>query len=140
VVGATGTTPLSYQWQLGTNLLDGATNSLFTITNAQMSDRGSYSVIVTNIAGSVISSGAVLTVTQPGFANIISAGGGSFILSGAGGTRGGIYYVLTATNLTLPFTNWTPIATDRFDNLGGFTFTNAAPANAPQLFYLLQQP
>ena len=67
-VTATGTAPLSYQWQVnGTNLVNGgpvsgATTNLLTISNVQTNNSGSYTLIVTNLAGSVTSSNAVLTV------------------------------------------------------------------------------
>ena len=74
VVGATGTPPLSYQWQMGTNqiwtnLVDGgsisgATSTILTITNTDMTNGGNYQVIVTNYGGSVTSSVVVLTVTN----------------------------------------------------------------------------
>ena len=61
-VVATGSVPLSYQWCFyGTNL-NGATGSVYTRTNAQPADEGPYSVVVSNIAGSVASSNAALTV------------------------------------------------------------------------------
>ena len=82
----------------------------------------------------------VVIVSSPSFGRIIAVGDGSFILSGTGGGSNGAYYVLTTTNLTLPLTNWTYIATNQFDNLGGFIFTNVAQTNAPQQFYILQQP
>ena len=64
-VTATGTPPLSYQWRLyGTNL-SGATTSSCTRTNAQLADAGPYSVLVTNSAGPVTSSNALLTVIEP---------------------------------------------------------------------------
>jgi hypothetical protein len=148
VVIATGTPPLSYQWQVnGTNLVDGgrfsgATTNLLTITNAQTSDSGSYSVTVMGPGGSVTSSNAVLTVIVPlpDFGKIIAAGDGSFILSGTGGGANGTYYVLTSSNLLIPLTNWMYIATNQFDGSGNFIFTNAAPTNAPQWFYILQLP
>ena len=56
---------ISYQWLLtGTNLA-GATNAVFVRTNAQFSDSGSYSVLVTNLAGAVTSAPAMLIVTNP---------------------------------------------------------------------------
>jgi hypothetical protein len=149
-VTAVGLTPLNYRWQEnGTDLVNAGrigpvTNNALTITNAQTGDDGGYTVIVTNSVGSVTSSPpAVLTVlTSPLFGSIMAAGGtnGGFILSGAGGTNNGTYYVLTTTNLTLPLTNWTLVATNQFDSLGGFIFTNAAQTNAPQQFYILEQP
>ena len=68
-VVATGTAPLSYQWQKGGVNLSGATNATLTLTNAQATDVGSYVVVVTNAAGSVNSSMVTLTVngaTVPG--------------------------------------------------------------------------
>jgi hypothetical protein len=64
-VTATGTTPFSYQWFLGTNPITGATASNYTRADAQPADAGNYSVQVTNLAGSVTSSNAMLTVVQP---------------------------------------------------------------------------
>jgi hypothetical protein len=59
---AEGTAPLGYQWSVGgTNLVD-ATNSVLVITNAQLSDAGSYAVEVSNAFGSEQSSNAVLSV------------------------------------------------------------------------------
>ena len=122
--------------------ISGAISNVLTISNVQTTDSGSYSVIVTNLGGSVTSSNAVLTVIvpSPSFGNIIAAGGGSFILSGTGGVSNGTYYVLTSSNLLVPLTNWTYIATNQFDSEGDFIFTNTAQTNAPQQFYLLQLP
>ena len=54
-----------YQWQFnGTNLLN-ATNSVLVITNAQLSDAGSYAAEVSNAYGSTDSSNAVLFVGAP---------------------------------------------------------------------------
>ena len=61
-VVATGTTPLDYQWQHGSVSIAGATNSSLALTNLQSTDAGSYSVMVSNILGSVLSSEATLTM------------------------------------------------------------------------------
>jgi hypothetical protein len=146
VVLATGTPPLSYQWQVdGTNLEDGgqfngAVSNVLTISDIQLTNSGTYTVVITNIAGSVTSSNAVLTVGQLSFTGMTAVGDGSFILSGFGGPINGTYYVLSASDLTLPLTNWIFIATNRFDGFGGFIFTNAMQTNAPQQFYILKLP
>lgn len=145
-VTAIGGVPLSYQWLLeGTNLVEGgrivgSTNSVLTISNAQISDDGGYVVIVTNAFGAATSSPpAVLAVlTAPMFGGITAGTNGGFILKGAGGTNGGTYFVLTATNLVTPLGSWTPVATNQFNSLGQFVFTNIAPTDTPALFYLLQ--
>jgi RHS repeat-associated protein len=65
-VTATGTLPLSYQWWFnGTNALGGATNISLTLANVQTTNAGNYSVVVMNVAGSAISSNAVLSVYSP---------------------------------------------------------------------------
>ena len=67
-VTATGTAPLSYQWQKdGVDLTDGgsitgATTATLTITSVMESDEGGYRCVVTNIAGMVTSNTATLTV------------------------------------------------------------------------------
>jgi hypothetical protein len=62
-VGASGSGPLSYQWRKNGSNIAGATNASYTVSSAQLSDSGSsYSVVVTNSAGSVISNPATLTV------------------------------------------------------------------------------
>lgn len=64
-VTAVGTTPLSCQWQFNSAPISGATATNYTVTNAQSTDAGSYSVVVTNSLGSVTSSVASLTVILP---------------------------------------------------------------------------
>jgi Immunoglobulin domain len=89
---ATGTAPLSYQWKFGGNDISGATNSAFTITNTQPINAGNYSVLITNIAGSMPGSNAALTViippaltSQPQGANV-AAGADVLFSVGASGT------------------------------------------------------
>jgi hypothetical protein len=67
-VTASGMSPLSYQWNFnGTNIL-GATNTTLILTNVQISQAGNYTVLVTNLYGSILSSNAMLTVTLDHFA------------------------------------------------------------------------
>lgn len=61
-VTATGTEPLAYQWFKDGAEIEGATTSVYEVTLAQTSDSGVYTVRVSNIAGSVTSSGAVVKV------------------------------------------------------------------------------
>ena len=65
-VTAGGVPALSYQWKFNTNTaLLNATGTSFTITNVHLSQAGTYSVVVTNAAGSLTSSPAILSVTTP---------------------------------------------------------------------------
>jgi hypothetical protein len=64
-VGVNGTQPLSYQWNFNGTALDGATGPSLVLTNVQFAQAGTYTVLVTNAVGSVLSSNAVLTVNPP---------------------------------------------------------------------------
>src|SRR6266850_360600 len=62
-VTATGTPPLTYQWQFyGTNL-NGATDSSLDLLSVTTNQAGPYTVICTNFFGSTNSQGAILTVS-----------------------------------------------------------------------------
>jgi pectate lyase len=64
-VGASGTAPLSFRWYFNSStLVSNGTSSTLTLNNIQYSDAGGYSVIVSNIAGSVTSAVAQLIVTN----------------------------------------------------------------------------
>lgn len=108
---------VSFQWQFdGTNIAD-ATNATLTLTDVQTNEAGSYSVIATNLAGSVTSSNAVLTVNPPppcapapsdliswwpaeGNANDIAGGNNGSLSNGAGFGPGvvGQAFTLNGTN------------------------------------------
>jgi hypothetical protein len=64
-IAASGTAPLSYQWQFNGANISGATGTSLTLNNLQASDAGNYSVIVTNAGGSIASAAVVLTVWVP---------------------------------------------------------------------------
>jgi uncharacterized repeat protein (TIGR03803 family) len=89
-VAATGSVPLSYQWLLnGVSLLDGgnvsgsATTTL-TAGNVSAASAGTYSVIISNLTGATISSGAVLTVVSVTAPGVTLSTLGSFV----GGPQG----------------------------------------------------
>ncbi len=64
-VSATGSPVLSYQWQKDESPIPGATRAQYRSVNAQLTNSGVYSVVVTNPYGSVTSSNAVVTVRVP---------------------------------------------------------------------------
>jgi hypothetical protein len=63
-VSATGSAPLAYQWRRNGVAIAGATGSQYAIANAVVASAGSYSVIVSNAVGSVLSSTATITVSE----------------------------------------------------------------------------
>lgn len=66
-VAASGSGPLSYQWNFNGTNIAGATNTSLALTNVQWSQAGNYAVLVTNVFGSIFSSNAVLVVTPDHF-------------------------------------------------------------------------
>jgi microsomal dipeptidase-like Zn-dependent dipeptidase len=69
-VTAVGILPLSYQWRLNGTSLSGATNSTYTVAyvlplSSDPSALANYDVVVTNVAGSITSQVATLTVSVP---------------------------------------------------------------------------
>jgi hypothetical protein len=72
-VVATGTAPLTYQWfRNGSTAIAGATAASLTLGNVQLSDAASYTVVVTNAAGSLTSTAAALTVNSVAVAPTIT--------------------------------------------------------------------
>jgi Domain of unknown function (DUF4955)/Immunoglobulin domain/Pectate lyase superfamily protein len=61
-VAASGTAPLSYQWQRNGANISGATSASYTFTAAAADDGALYRCVVTNAAGSATSNAAMLTV------------------------------------------------------------------------------
>ncbi len=64
-VGAGGTGPFGYQWRKDGLALPGATTSTLALAAVQAADAGTYSVVVSNAGGSVLSADALLTVNPP---------------------------------------------------------------------------
>jgi hypothetical protein len=60
---ASGTPAPTYQWYRDGVAIAGATGTSYMISPVFASHAGTYTVVATNSAGSVTSSGAVLTVT-----------------------------------------------------------------------------
>ncbi len=61
-VAAVGDPPFFYQWMKGGKIITNATDAALTLTNVQLGDATSYSVVVTNSLGSATSSKAFLSL------------------------------------------------------------------------------
>jgi hypothetical protein len=66
--------------------------------------------------------------------------GTNLVINAANGVAGGTYTVLMSTNVALPLSQWTPVATNVLTGSGNFTITvtNAISPGASQQFYILQ--
>jgi uncharacterized repeat protein (TIGR01451 family) len=95
-VTATGTAPLSYQWQKLINgtwtNISGATSSTYSINSVTTADAGSYRIVVSNACGEATSNAATLTVntapsiTQHPQSQTVCAGSSVSFSVGASGT------------------------------------------------------
>ena len=131
-VQADSAAQLHYQWYLyQTNALAQGDTATLSLTNVQPAQAGDYSVVVDNIAGSVTSAVATLTVIVP--SAILSApaygaeGAFGFNVTGAAGNN---YVISTSTNLV----DWIPLET----NTSPFTFTDTNAVSVPSQFYRVQ--
>jgi endonuclease/exonuclease/phosphatase family metal-dependent hydrolase len=113
-VTADGTAPLAYQWLFnGTNIISGATTNFYTLASAQFTNAGNYSVIVTNLYGSITSSNAVLTVTnlppaitkQPQSQTVVIGQDAAFTVTAAGAAPLSYQWFLGGTNISGANTN-----------------------------------
>jgi hypothetical protein len=64
-VVASGTEPFTYQWRRNNVAVAGANASSLTLSNAQASNVGSYTVAVSNVVGTVVSSAASVSLNVP---------------------------------------------------------------------------
>ena len=98
-VAATGTAPLSFQWRKGGTPIGGATGTSYSLSNVQAADAGTYTVVVTNAAGSATSGNAVLTVYVPPAITVQPVG--QTLASGSSVT-----FSVTATGNPAPAYQW----------------------------------
>ncbi len=107
----------------------------------------SGSGIAAGTAASISVSGStvVLTVavssapTHPTITGV-SLTAGSLVISATNGTPSGNYRLLSTTNLAIPETNWTVVATGSFNAGGNITLTNAVNTNITPQFFIIQNP
>jgi hypothetical protein len=124
-VTAVGTGPLVYQWMFNGTNLPSATNSVLTLNNVSTNQAGSYSVTVTDPAGSTNSGMAMLSVVTA-FLQIEGYANSQFSLN-LMGVPGSSYVILASTNLV----DWVPLQT----NTAPFTFVDTNAASFNQRFY-----
>jgi hypothetical protein len=136
-VTAQGVPGPGYQWKFnGVNLV-GATTTACPILNAQATNAGSYTVVVTNAGGTITSAAAILTVTLPPaapghFDSACRLANGSVQLSMTG--TPGRNYVVQCTSDWLTWTNLCSFTCPE----GCYLFTDLSVTNHKQRFYRLR--
>ena len=142
-----GLTSVSYNGSLIVNVVSSnaiTVGSTFQLFNVPGTISGNFSTVSILPFGTGTFSPATgkLTITSmtPPVVNTPVVSGGNLILSGTGGTSGGTYAWLSATNLTTPIASWI-VATNGVYGSNG-NFTNALPisSSTPAQFYRLRTP
>jgi hypothetical protein len=138
-VSATGTPPLSYRWRKDAATLSVGTLSSFSLLNVTRSNSGIYTVVVTNIAGSITSSNAVLKVHVPQllFQPVVQPDG-SLLLNSAD-VDGGILSSNDVANLQVQFSanllDWITLPDAVTLTNGAVQFQDFDATNSPTRFY-----
>jgi len=134
-VVASGLPDPTYQWRRNGTNIAGATNDSLNIPSAKLSDNGTYSVQVSNSAGSVVSSNAVLSVPAESTSITPSLTNGVLSLSWPTSQTG--YRLLTQTNLPgVGLTaNWTSVPDSTATNQIAFSMSAAVGSVFFRLVY-----
>ena len=102
-VAASGSGPLSYQWQRSGSALPNTNSPVLTLTNVQAANAGDYTVVISNSAGSVTSNAAGLVVTPvPGTPVIVTSPSDRSAFVGGTAT-----FTATVTGNPTPQCQWT---------------------------------
>jgi len=126
----------SYQWLFNGAALHGggARNSTLNFSSVDWTNSGTYSVVVSNVYGSVTSAPATLTVVgnlpvslTTVATPVLGSSGFTFQFS----VQPGFTYVIMASS---DLVNWTPIATNTA-SAGTVLFTDPVASNFPYRFY-----
>jgi hypothetical protein len=99
----------TYQWYVDDVLIPGAAGALYSLPNVQMSDAGTYRVVVSNSSGSLASENATLAVLPPPLGLVLQAEnavlvGAAVRSNQAGYTGTGFADYINATN---DYVEWT---------------------------------
>jgi PKD repeat protein len=101
---------------------------------------GTYTVSLTVIgadgANTLTQTDYIVASPVPTLGNPVLSGG-SLTLSGANGTPGAQYRILSASSLTLPLASWIPVWTNTFAPDGTYSFTTSPLTNAASFFRLV---
>src|ERR1017187_7886882 len=141
VIGATatftiaytnGVGPFAYQWQSNNVNIGDATNNFLSLTNVQLNQSGTYSLVASNGYGSSTTNATL--VVQP----FVFNGGSTNLIMTSSGLRFRLDSVYAAHSVIVfastDLVSWLPILTNP-PVTGSVLFLDAAATNTPQRFY-----
>jgi uncharacterized protein YpmS len=136
-VSATSTGALSYQWILNGTAMSGDTNATLALTNIQVTDDGSYLVVVTNNAGSITSAVATLTVlvppgiqTQPNNLTVTLGQNASFSVVANGSAPFSYQWNFDGTAMSGDTNAWLTLTNVQTSQSGSYTVVVVNPAGS----------
>ena len=152
-VGGGGSGTLAYQWQFNGTNIAGATANPFILVDAQLTNNGNYSVVVTNLFGSVASSNAVLLLTnapptittQPQGQSVLAGQTATFSVAASGTPPLNYQWFFSGTNIAGATTNPFTLANVQLTNAGNYSvvitnITGSVTSSAAPLMVLFTNP
>ena len=163
-VGESGSEPMSYQWYFQESAIPGFTDSSCGISDAQAANEGIYYVVISNAAGSVTSSIAMVRVlpaaptilVQPASVTVMASSNATFHLFAIGSEPMSYQWLLNGT--PIPGSGRGGVSTAQYslndvqswnagnyqvivsNSVGSVTSSIASLAVAPVAPYFVQQP
>ena len=151
-VSATGTAPLNYQWHFGATALTGETSSTLSLNNVTTNQAGAYRVVVANLAGSVTSAPALLTVNlplvrptiiqEPQSLVLLEGGNGTFVVEATGSSPLGYQWRFAGRDLPGETRSTLLLSHVTTNQAGEYTVVVSNPAGsaASSIAFLTVQP
>ena len=125
------------------SIANGSGTSMLTLTVSNSAAGGinalANGLTVVGTSGLETRAAPIALVVKPQPAIVAaSLAGGSFLMSGTNGFANATFYLLGSSNVMLPLSQWTPLATNVFSTNGSFGVTNTINSGASQQFFMIQ--
>jgi pectate lyase len=84
--------------------------------------------------------GAFEYAIEPPPTLVMAQSGSDAIFTGSSGPAGGTNYLIASMDLTVPYSSWPRVLTNKFDLTGNYAITNPISADVAQQFYRISLP
>jgi autotransporter-associated beta strand protein len=136
--GSTGSIT-NWVWSFGDGQTVTDTSNASVIHAYAAAGTDTVSLIVSGAGGSSTNTLANYVAVKPKavLGGVTLKADGNLVFSGTNGPAGAQYRILTATDVSLPSANWTPVWTNVFAADGSYSYTNTPGAGASSFFLLV---